>query len=89
MTNAWIYNAALICDDCASEHPTVDGPYYNGGGEADTPQHCDLCSLFLENPLTSDGDHYVRDAIEDGDGDQNALKTWSAFYDYIEINVPA
>ena len=28
------------------------GPYGNGGGEADTPQHCDACGVFLENPLT-------------------------------------
>lgn len=38
------------------------GPYSNGGGEADTPQHCDHCGLFLENPLTDDGRTYVREA---------------------------
>ena len=38
------------------------GPYANGGGEADCPQHCDRCGLFLENPLTPDGDTYVREA---------------------------
>jgi hypothetical protein len=31
------------------------GPYSDGGGEADSPQHCDGCGLLLENPLTSDG----------------------------------
>jgi hypothetical protein len=31
------------------------GPYADGGGEADTPQHCDDCRRFLENPLTGDG----------------------------------
>jgi hypothetical protein len=36
------------------------GPYPNGGGEADSPQHCDHCGVFLENPLTPDGDAYVR-----------------------------
>jgi hypothetical protein len=40
------------------------GPYANGGGEADTPQHCDACGLFLENPLTPDGDAYVREQAE-------------------------
>lgn len=35
------------------------GPYDNGGGEADTPQHCDHCGVFLENPLTGDGMLYV------------------------------
>jgi hypothetical protein len=37
------------------------GPYANGGGEADSPQHCDACGTFLENVLTADGDSYVRD----------------------------
>lgn len=36
------------------------GPYPDGGGEADCPQHCDHCGEFLENPLTPDGDTYVR-----------------------------
>jgi hypothetical protein len=35
------------------------GPYSNGGGEADTPQHCDHCGEFLRNPLTPDGVLYV------------------------------
>lgn len=37
------------------------GPYGEGGGEADSPQHCDMCGVFLENPLTPDGDAYVRE----------------------------
>jgi hypothetical protein len=41
------------------------GPYADGGGEADTPQHCDGCRQFLENPLTGDGLIYVEDAIRD------------------------
>jgi hypothetical protein len=41
------------------------GPYADGGGEADTPQHCDSCSQFLENPLTGDGLTYVEDAIRE------------------------
>jgi hypothetical protein len=39
------------------------GPYADGGGEADTPQHCDGCGQFLENPLTADGLIYVEDAL--------------------------
>ncbi len=38
------------------------GPYDNGGGEADSPQHCDGCGLFLENPLTDDGRAYVAES---------------------------
>lgn len=93
--NAYICNAALICEDCAEEtardvfgatleecQTMVDdasapeGPYADGGGEADSPQHCDnhdTCrnaiqvgdrkvGCFLENPLTSEGRKYVESA---------------------------
>ncbi len=39
------------------------GPYPNGGGEADSPQHCDSCGEFLENTLTPDGDSWLRAEI--------------------------
>ena len=50
------------------------GPYSHGGGEADSPQHCDKCGVFLENPLTKDGDKYVREIAEEYDGPD---RTWS------------
>lgn len=40
------------------------GPYADGGGEADTPQHCDACQTFLENPLTDDGREYVKRSLD-------------------------
>lgn len=46
-------------DDDSDRYP--QGPYAEGGGEADYPCHCDSCGLFLENPLTPDGDTYVRE----------------------------
>lgn len=60
------------------------GPYPEGGGEADSPQHCELCHAFLENPLTGEGREYVRDALrehrETGYGNEAALREWAAFY---------
>ena len=63
------------------------GPYADGGGEADTPQHCDGCRQFLENPLTGDGLTYVEDAIrvsltsERLTGATNeAVVEWANFY---------
>ena len=56
------------------------GPYPDGGGEADSPQHCDSGSecldavtlpcgdkigAWLENPLTEDGVKYVVSAIRE------------------------
>lgn len=64
------------------------GPYGDGGGEADCPQHCDACGGFLENPLTPDGERYVCEALAQTDayaalGVQHNTETpaqWRAFY---------
>ena len=60
------------------------GPYPDGGGDADTPQHCDGCGLFLENPLTSDGYRYVNEKLiehaRDGSGDGEVLDSWARCY---------
>lgn len=41
------------------------GPYPDGGGEADSPEHCDACGLFLANDLTTDGLAYVQQAVDE------------------------
>jgi len=109
--DVYVFQAALLCTDCASEacagsHTPTDeredsdkypqGPYVEGGGEADSPQHCDYCGLFLENPLTLDGESYVRDkakafnthpdmawteiAAAAENGGQPVLGEWIRFY---------
>jgi hypothetical protein len=40
------------------------GPYGDGGGEADCPQHCDACRVFLENPLTAEGYRWLRGELD-------------------------
>jgi hypothetical protein len=62
------------------------GPFSGGGGEADTPQHCDSCGTFLENPLTSDGVSYVAEALE-SDCRNDTIRQWAEFYgpDYPEL----
>jgi hypothetical protein len=63
------------------------GAFYDSGGEADSPQHCDHCELFLENALTGYGETYVRDAfreyVETGRGKLEVLADWKAYYDYV------
>lgn len=63
------------------------GPYPDGGGEADCPQHCDMCGIFLENPLTVDGQDYVRNALDEYTksrrGNKDVLQTWADYYDMI------
>ena len=60
------------------------GPYAYGGGEADSPQHCDGCQTFLWNPLTSDGYLYVMEACardrSEGRHDSIACRVWQAAY---------
>lgn len=62
------------------------GPFGDGGGEADSPQHCDQCREFLDNPLTPDGCAYVRTAwsnhISAGRGSLEVLQVWRDAYDY-------
>lgn len=60
----------------SDEYP--QGPYADGGGEADCPQHCDACGVFLENPLTDEGIDYVTQTVL---ADQRAGKKWSAALD--------
>jgi hypothetical protein len=64
-----------------------NGPYADGGGEADTPQHCDGCRQFLQNPLTGDGLNYVEDAIREAlrtkrltGAHNDAVVEWAGFY---------
>ena len=73
------------------------GPYPDGGGEADMPQHCGsggTCLLaevdngrtygaFLENPLTEDGRAYVLKALRDHytKGGSPLASMWAAYYD--------
>ncbi len=67
------------------------GPYDGGGGEADAPQHCGRCGVFLENPLTAEGFNYIETQIEDaGNGDRSyprpahdpaVLRRWAEFYE--------
>jgi len=56
--------------------------------ESDCPQHCADCGTFLENPLTTDGADYVREAvieaIESGRDDSVALTEWFPYYDWID-----
>ena len=58
------------------------GPYYDGGGEADSPNHCGNCSVHLENPLTTDGEEYVKTSVKDALGGQVAQE-WKEYYTYL------
>lgn len=108
MSNVYMFQAALLCEDCGlairqsitdegkapediDDESSYDsdefpkGPYYDGGGEADSPNHCDDCRAFLENPLTDEGYQYVTQAIIDhnktGRGNSDVINEWKAFYD--------
>jgi hypothetical protein len=62
------------------------GPGLLGGGEADCPQHCGSCHVFLGNPLTGDGNDYVLSYIADDPDCENAVtQQWCEFYDYLAI----
>jgi hypothetical protein len=101
--NTYAYRAALWCEPCAeavmrelrrdgvADDGTTDafpqGAYADGGGEADGPQHCDGCGLFLRNPLTRDGEDYVRREVAHsparGTSSRAVLDEWAGFYSYL------
>ena len=97
--DAYIFQAAMLCDECGKSvirnlrkqgvKDTGDsddfpqGPYSDGGGEADCPQHCDHCGEFLENPLTSDGAAYVREQLANRTIGGRALEEWRDFDDWL------
>ena len=71
-----------------------DSNYYpqyvgdSGGGESDSPQHCGNCSMFLENSLTSDGENYLKEMIEEGshNGIQDLIHAeWKQHYNYLFV----
>lgn len=71
----------------SGEYPK--GPYDNGGGEADSPQHCRDCQTPLLNDLTSDGQKYVIEALQEyvqdggGSGNGEVLDGWAEqLHDY-------
>lgn len=61
------------------------GPYDASGGEADNPQHCDGCGMFLENDLTGDGRNGLCKMIARKLGEKGkvseAMREWVEFYD--------
>ena len=69
----------------SDEYPK--GPFL--AGESDGPEHCDCCGLFLENPLTGDGENYVLDTLLMADYDPEPvedrpwLDEWADFYSYL------
>ena len=90
--DAYIFQADVWCEDCARDiqfrlsHRKDDedsdaypqGPYSDGGGEADCPQHCGGCRVFLENPLTSHGVDYVVEQHRDNPSD--ITQEWVDYY---------
>ena len=95
-----VYRGDIYCPDCASEievEPSarkyepedsdhVPQPVFADQDEADSPQHCADCKVFLENSLTQDGRAYVIERIRDHiadpeDGDRDILLEWAEFYD--------
>jgi len=77
------------------------GPYPDGGGEADYPQHCsaggdcinaigfsDGCKVgaWLENELTAEGVEYVREAIREGGG---VAELWAEYYQDYDLTAGA
>ena len=63
--------------------------YCSGNEESDCPQHCGGCGEFMENQLTSDGNDYVIEAVNESriNGEDNAVtEEWAAYYSYLDFH---
>lgn len=54
------------------------GPYPDGGGEADSPQHCGACHMPLENALTAAGVRYALEYLQGAKARTAILDGWAA-----------
>ena len=103
--NVYIYAAGLYCEDCGKTickqireenhaHPAEypQGPYPDGGGESDCPEHCSAgptcinaikfddgikVGVWLENELTTAGIEYVKETIREGG---EVAELWAEYY---------
>ena len=69
------------------EHPDSNSypiAYDSSEGEADSPEHCDKCSLFLERNLTEYGGRYVKEIVAEDLSTEDKIvgivKEWIDFY---------
>ncbi len=110
--NVYIYASNIWCEECGKAiHERImskmafnsddfpKGPYPDGGGESDSPQHCAAgpdclnaiefddgvkIGAWLENKLTEKGIKYVNNAITKG---SEISEMWADYYrDYCNIN---
>lgn len=93
---AYIFCADIYCDTCGEslkkdrQKPVglIDSNDYpvqvDGTSEADSPQHCGMCHVFLENDLTPDGVNYTAELIANDLCNKRvgsvAVTEWLPFY---------
>jgi hypothetical protein len=81
--DAYLLNGDFYCEDCGVNEEGAEC-VANGGGEADSPQHCAECNECLENPLTDDGVRYVAEQIKAAHTDPNksvrTINEWARVY---------
>jgi hypothetical protein len=105
--NAYAYQASLYCTRCikpiiadlsdSNSEDTGDsndypqGPIADGGGEADCPQACAGCLIFMENPLTDNGLEFVRRSVRRANPLRPcmAIRDWVKYYDLCECSAIA
>jgi len=81
--------------DPSDEYSYDSGDFPKGPereSESDSPSHCDRCDVFLETPLTSEGEEYVKDlmvfARQEGRNDAISLTVWAPFYGFTVEDAP-
>jgi len=93
-SECYIYRGAIYCKTCGEsirerlisegKSPVIDSDSFPQGpypvGEADYPQHCDRCQVFMENPLTEDGYKYVQEQVNNHCDNNEVVQEWADYY---------
>ena len=72
--NVYIDNNNFYCENCKDEvrnklieigsSEVIRGPYPDGGGETDYPNHCVICGIAFRNKLTPHGVNCVIESLK-------------------------
>ena len=69
-------------NESADSEDVMCGPYGDGGGESDGPEHCGECGVFLDNPLTEEGNEYMKALVCEQACEHENCHTYRARYGY-------
>lgn len=83
----WILDpCTVLCEKCTRGRLGPNSENWGATqdrGEVDAPQHCEQCAVLLPNPLTTDGQEYVKEKVASNEGSAEILALWRVEFSYL------